>query len=87
MRLTHAAKNAILRISEFTAAVVVLRATLNSFSRKKALLKDSEVLLWLYGLESCGAISTVEIDLESVVNTGADILSGVSGVACARSGV
>ncbi|GLT51803.1 hypothetical protein SLA2020_251860 [Shorea laevis] len=78
MRLTYTAKNA-KQISEFAAAVVVL-AALNSFFGKKALLKDLEVLLWLCRLESCGAVATIEIDLESVANIGADILAEVGGV-------
>ncbi|GLT51794.1 hypothetical protein SLA2020_251780 [Shorea laevis] len=86
MRLTHAAKNT-QRIFEFAVAIVVLLAALNSYSGKKALVKDSEVLLWLCGLESCGAISTVEIDLESVANIAPDVLAGVGGVACATGGV
>ncbi|GLT46237.1 hypothetical protein SLA2020_200080, partial [Shorea laevis] len=57
------------------------------FSGKKALLKDSEVLLWLCELESYGAVATVEIDLDLVANIGADILAGISGVACAGGGV
>ncbi|GKV51587.1 hypothetical protein SLEP1_g58225 [Rubroshorea leprosula] len=79
MRLTHTAKNT-KRISEFVAAVAVLLAASNSFFGKKALLKDSEVLLWLRRLESCGAVVTVEIDLQSVANIGADVLAEVDGV-------
>ncbi|GKV44296.1 hypothetical protein SLEP1_g51488 [Rubroshorea leprosula] len=60
--------------------VVILLTASNALSRKKALLNDSEVLLWLCGLESCDAVSTTEIDLESVANIGADILAGVGGV-------
>ncbi|GLT46977.1 hypothetical protein SLA2020_207020 [Shorea laevis] len=86
MRLTHAAKNT-KRIFEFAAAVVILLVTLNSYSRKKALLKDLKELLWLCRLESCGAISTVEIDLESVANIRTDVLARVGSVACARGGV